>query len=621
MKKFFLLFVIINLSLFAEEIQNYLYEIQKESDLSKQTKQESVGHVSVFTRNDIDRLRLNNLKELLNYVRFASYTENALGFSDPFYTTKNPAVNDMALKIYLDDRAIYSPYFGTGVQFYGKINLNFIDHIEIYWGVPSFSFGISAGYNVIKLYSKKTTRENATTLNASFGSYGSYNLDGVAAYDYGDFGYLLSISKGKFGQKNAYLHEGFALRRDVKDEFLYSKFYKQNHNFTFSFLRANYDNFIGFSEIIKPEKNYTKLKDMYFAYDFLSEDKSWKFYAGYAAATHKSYDQGDPLIFADKDTKIYNWYGQTEEQMFDSHLAKTLKFNKFDLEIGLKARHKHYKVPKNQINGDTILPEQDYNSETTASLYAENKYLFNDENLLVSSVKFDKFFRNADAKDTSSFNARVGYIYNGSLYYSKTFATYSKNPEGVYQFLNYVNFSDITDKKQSLKAINTELGLHLEKADISLTYGFLSSKNNASSSMDMSLYSINFNYDFDVKNSLRSSFWIHSNSYAKNSISEQEKLKKGAYLTLLNTYKNFDFANSIFYFSLDTKDKDFFGIDTTITYNATKNLSFYIKGKNLLNDRLNQHFIKTATYPNVNQTSVDVSMYDRAVYFGVEYSF
>lgn len=604
----------------SDEIKNILYEIQKESDLSKQTKQESVGHVSVFTRSDLDKLRLTSLKELLNYVRFASYTENALGFTDPFYTTKNPAVNDMALKVYLDDRAIYSSYFGTGIQFYGKINLNFIDHIEIYWGVPSFSFGISTGYNVIKLYTKSPTRENSTSIGAYVGSYGTYGVDGISAYEYEDFGYLLSLSGGNLRQKKAYLHKDFALKRDIENEFLYTKFYTKNHSLAFSLLRADYDNFIGFSELIKPEKNYTKLIDIYFSYNYLSDDESLKMYIGYTNGKHKSYDQGNPLIFQSENEKIYNWHAITKEELLDTHIAKVLKFDKFDFEIGFKGRYKHYKVTENKINNINILPAQDYNTEITTSLYAENKYLFNQHNLLVSSIKFDKFFRNADVKNTSSFNARLGYIYNSNLYFFKTFATYSTNLEGIYQFLNYVNFSNYAHKKQELKAINTEFGVHLDKADISLTYGLLSSKND-NEPINLSLYSVVFNYDFDLKNSLKSSFWLHSNRYAKNITKESKRLKKGAYVTLLNTYEKFDFANSLFYFSLDTKDKNFFSLDTTITYNATNNLLFFIKGKNLLGDRLSQTFTKKAYYPVKKETSVDIAMYDRAVYIGFEYSF
>lgn len=620
---FLILLILFFSPLFSDDdINNILYQIQKQSDLSKKTKKESVGHVSVFTRDDLNKLRLTSLKELLNYVRFASYTENALGFPDPFYTTKNPAVNDMALKIYLDDRAIYSSYFGTGIQFYGKINLNFIDHIEIYWGVPSFNFGISTGYNVIKLYTKYPKRENSTTLNSFIGSYGTYDINGIAAYEYEDFGYLLSIDKANLRQKNAYLYENFPLERDLTNEYLYSKFYTKNHQLTLSLLHGKYDNFIGFSEHIKPQENYTKFTDLYFAYNYLSDDESLKIYAGYTQGKHNSYDQGDPLITIDKNQNIDKWYAITKERLFDVHIAKLFDFDKYDLEVGLKGRYKDYKVTKNEINGINILPVQNYNKEITTSFYFENKYLFDQNNLLISSMKYDKFFRNGGVKDSSSFSARVGYIYNSNFWFSKTFAIYSKNPEGIYQFLNYVNFSKLANKKQELKAINTELGFHVNKADIALTYGLMSSKNSALSSIDMNLYSITFNYEFDLQNSFKSAFWLYSNNYAKNTTEDTtKKLKKGAYIALLNRYHKFDFANSLFYYSLETDEKNFFSFDTTITYNATDKLSFYIKGKNLFNDKLTQTFTKKASYPEEKETSVDVSMQDRVVYFGIEYSF
>lgn len=593
------------------------------SDLSHKTKKESVGHVSVLTRLDIDSLKLKTLKELLNYVRFTSYSETATGLLDPFYTTYNPSVNEDALKIYIDDQALYLPYFGSGMQIFGKINLNFIDHAEIYWGVPSFNFGISTGYNVIKLYSKNPNRENISTLNFALNNHSSSIIDGYSSYMYEDFGYMLSLSYENIKQQKVYHDKNFPLKRDFNDMFLYTKFYFKNHSLTFNALKAKYNSFINFSETFTPLENYTKVKNLYLAYNY--ENFENKFYIAYQQGMNKAYDKGSPLINFQDSFFINEIKSQTLERMLDFHFSHKFLLNENEITLGLRSRYKNFKIKQNEINSINYTITNDYNREITFSGYVEAKYLFDDKNLLVGSLKLDKFWRNGGVKNTNAFSSRIGFVHNGDTWFNKTFLLYSNGLENYYQFLNsnITKFSTLSSKNSSTKAFNTEFGVNINKASLALTYGILYSfKDVELDSMRSNLYSLTFKYNFDVYNKIRSAFWVLKDSYAQNTYqNENKKLKKGAYFTLFNTYEKFDFANSAFYYDIDTSDKHFYTFDSTITYNANKNLQLYIKAKNLFNDKLTQKFIKHKNNANNDITMNEFSMYERVFWFGFEYSF
>jgi len=86
MKIFFLLFLIFSNALFAYDIDQMLDLYRKESDLSQKTKNEALGHLTIYTRDDLERMQAYTLSDLLNSLRLCRYDENMIGLPDVLHT-------------------------------------------------------------------------------------------------------------------------------------------------------------------------------------------------------------------------------------------------------------------------------------------------------------------------------------------------------------------------------------------------------------------------------------------------------------------------------------------------------------------------------------------------------
>ena len=60
----------------ADDFDTLLHDYHQASDLSLKTKNEAIGNIIVYTRNDLERMQVNSLKDVLKSMRFFSYREN-----------------------------------------------------------------------------------------------------------------------------------------------------------------------------------------------------------------------------------------------------------------------------------------------------------------------------------------------------------------------------------------------------------------------------------------------------------------------------------------------------------------------------------------------------------------
>jgi len=190
---FFLLLIFTTLS-YAEDIDNLLNDFKLSSELSNKTKDEAAGNLIVYTRDDIERMQANTLKDLLKSLRFLGYKENRMGQADIFNADPN-LFNSSTARIYLNDHELFDPLLGSGFAFFGDMELDFIDHVEIYQGFPSFEIATEPATVVIRLYSKTAEHDAGGKIKAQMGSYGSNLLSTYYAQEFEDFSYFAYASK------------------------------------------------------------------------------------------------------------------------------------------------------------------------------------------------------------------------------------------------------------------------------------------------------------------------------------------------------------------------------------------------------------------------------------------
>lgn len=147
-----LIFVSVSYASDIENIEELLNTIQKKTDLSSKTKMENGGISFIYTRDDLERMQANYLKDILKSVYPFGYSENKFGLSDPMYLDSLHPFVSSAMRIFIDNQEITTSLYGSGLIVLGDIDIGFIDHIEIYSQNPSYEFSTEPTFVLIKLF-------------------------------------------------------------------------------------------------------------------------------------------------------------------------------------------------------------------------------------------------------------------------------------------------------------------------------------------------------------------------------------------------------------------------------------------------------------------------------------
>ena len=155
-------------------------------------KKKSAGHIIVFSRSDLDKMQAYTLNDVLKTLRMFNIQTTPVGMTTLVKSSSSLAANN-PVKLYINSHELNSATLGNALTQYGKMNLYFIDHIEVYQAGNSVSFGNEPGSMIIKLYTKEPSRENLTSLQVSADTRGSLNFQSLDARVIDkDYNYLLT---------------------------------------------------------------------------------------------------------------------------------------------------------------------------------------------------------------------------------------------------------------------------------------------------------------------------------------------------------------------------------------------------------------------------------------------
>ena len=206
----------------AENIDALLGVYAEEADLSNKTKKESAGHVTVYTRRDLERMQVKSLYELLKNVVPFRYNEDTSGYTDLTFVDFQPSKSNN-FRVYFNDHEIVTPYYGNGLMLFSQIDFGIVDHVEIYRGIPSFEFGVEPAAYVIKLYSKKPSRELGGRVSTALASHGTtdtniYYADELDSFSYIGYFDFLNLKRDEYNNLGTNLSKD---KKVITDIFLY----------------------------------------------------------------------------------------------------------------------------------------------------------------------------------------------------------------------------------------------------------------------------------------------------------------------------------------------------------------------------------------------------------------
>jgi len=584
------LFLLLYLStslLNAQDLDNLLRLYQTESELSKKTKNENAGSLVVYTRDDLERMQVETLKDVLKSTRYFRYFENRL--AEPDLLNADPiAYSSKSVKIYLNDTELFLPIFGTGLPLFGNIDMDFIDHVEIYQGFPSFEYAIDPALTIIKLYTKDPKKDAGSRVKILVASHKS-SKENVYTSDVteNDFAYFVYANHTSNIQ-DEYNLAGETLKRDSQTNHFFASLEKSDYKLEFNALQQKQNSFLGELPYAVPKEatKDTSYISASLSHEFL-EDKSASFQLSYISSFGNFNAQyTTPIPFGNYTEKDQN----TNSNALTLISKKRFSFNSHSLTVGIQYRHKFFDFDAITIDGVADPEKQNYDSEDIYSLFLEESLYLSENDLLGFSLMGQYYNRNKDMKNVTPIQLRLSYIKSLGELTSKTFLSRQEiMPEPYMTGTTHFGNPDLDLEVYSaaVQEFRYETEKILSKAIISYSHidNFLLPQSTGviqNSNKETNIYSASLELKYKFRETDKIELRAEALKLEGSDVGE-DTTHVNYFFRMLNSVSNFDIFNEVV---LNTGYKDTaVGYDYAlgVKYAYTPDLHLAVKGENIFN--------------------------------------
>ncbi len=629
MRLFFLLIVVFSTLLQAYDIDQMLDLYRKDSDLSKKTKNESLGHLTIYTRDDLERMQAHNLGELLNSLRSFRYNENMLGMSDVLHTDPSLYSSD-TVKIFINNHEITSAYAGSGLFLYGNIDLGFVDHVEIYEGSTSTAVNSEPAIITIKLYSKDPVRESGGHLQAYGGSRGTDHENVSYAAASKDFKYYLYASRSDI-RRTHYTHENHDISRDYKQKHALMTLDYKNIKVGAEYIDHKADPFLSLSMFATPkdgDMSY-KLKRVSSTMSFLDDDSLKLSLSFIRMNEHLNFNMDRTLwttnnldvMFLPQDSFVVD----SVDDVYSAKLEKKILYKANTFLLGADYIKKSLHDVKSYENG-LLDTEPTFVDNSIFGLYMQDDFAIAENQIITASLKRNQYYSktNRAQRNFHTLQTRLGYIATSKKSTFKAFVSSMEIPTEQYA-LAFAKTNEI--ELLRLVDVSAEYARHINTATLGFCLEYLQNQNSKIliEQKDIPKYydnysaSIKYDYDFDPFNSLKSMLFYNR---FHNPVNITQESVTGGFVRLLNTYEKFDIYNEVDYYKEYSSEINGYMYNAGVRYRATPSLIFSLKGVNIFNSAATSRY----SYIKMNgftpeQKSLYMSPIDSTFSVGMEYSF
>ncbi len=262
--------------IYAENVNSILEEYNQKNALSQKTIDENKGHLVLFTREKLEKMHAKTLKDVFKTTPVIYYHENRYALPDPLSSgaSSEPYISNF-IRLYVDGVEITQGWMGSGLMLYGDVNIDFVDHIEFYYAVPSFEAAVEPAYLTIFLYSKDPKRDPGGKLDLIGGSRG-YNSQSIS---YGeekeDFSYMVNFSHTNAKREKIDNGTSNPLSRDFERTQLFSYIKTEDQIFHLQVLKKNTDSLAGMSMDATPLESQIDYLNLHMDYG-IDLDEYWR---------------------------------------------------------------------------------------------------------------------------------------------------------------------------------------------------------------------------------------------------------------------------------------------------------------------------------------------------------
>ncbi|OHD96999.1 MAG: TonB-dependent receptor [Sulfurimonas sp. RIFCSPHIGHO2_12_FULL_36_9] len=617
--RFLVFLLLLTALLFSEELslENLLKEYKSSEELYHDTKKESAGHVTVFSRSDLDKMQAYTLNDVLKTLRFFTLQTRRNGMTT-LVRSGESQMSSSPVKVYINSHELNSATLGNVLVQYGKMGLYFIDHIEVYQSGNSVTFGNEPGTMLIKLYTKEPSRENSTSTQASVDSLGSITLQGVDAKKFDNYSYLANVDLRKNNHKD-YTTTNSELSRDGARGQFYFKFSKDSdYDIEVGATQEKYDIFGGLGTATIDGHTYTQ--DIYTHLTKYFEN-NLKIMLTTSHENFEIYDKDSiaiPIPTVPFQTQLNT---EVSTEVYSAIIEKKFIDGNNELSLGAQFKHQKFKINEYKTDGIDRAVAWGPKDLDIYMIYAENLYNINKNHLISLSAKMD-YYENEFSKSSTEHILRAGYIallddewkfklfvMDSYLYPTFIQTTYSPN----YNVNPDLESSDILllTAEMIYSKDNTTFGFGVGRNETDNAVVFNMSQNkyvNDTEKNSFELIFANIEHNFDIDNKIKI-------EYFKQYREAYYSPRFGASLQLFNTVGKFDFYNELIYrseyTSIDGVDMaEGYDYSLGAIYKLNKQTELKLKAENIL-DKASKTSI----------SGIDVSTTDRRVLLTMEYTF
>lgn len=608
----------------ASDVDKLLKDFTKKNASSQKTIDENKGHLVLYTRERLEKMHAKTLKDVFKTTPVVYYNENRYALPDSLSSGLFEPYRSNFIRLYIDGVETTQGWLGSGLALYGDMNINFVDHIEFYYLTPSFESSTEPAYLTVFLYSKTPDKDSGAELNLAAGTRG-YNTQTI---NYGeqkeDYAYMVNFSHTNAKRETIDNGTDVPLSRDFERTQLFSYIKTDNQIFHLQVMKKNTDSLAGLSLDATPLVSEIDHLNVHMDYG-IDFSEQWSAQFTYEWLNSDIRQQDDtPLFFA----------GEALEPSIDAKL-KTSTYNAeltYEDTIGDHKVTTGFKGRIKQLNGLsrslTNNVEEPFDRETILTTFFQDQYALNEFELLTFGLSYNKIYRNGNTHDDDLYHFRLGYIFAGEEWSYKTYlyrTMYSLDPlsrrAGMTSDTGMI--SDNRIEPQKTLGITQEVSYTQDDYRVRMMFllmkdedGLLEDAGEGNTKYFFSV--LNYDYDFDLDNKMNLQLY-----YALyDDIFNLDKLEDfSGFLSFMNTYESFDFYNAVVWHQNNIDYVHYFDVTSSISWNASENLTLTLKGENLLDKAKASNLFRINPSNGSLLAPLNISPIDQRVMLELEYTF
>jgi len=489
---------------------------------------------------------------------------------------------------------------------------------------------------LIKLYSKSIDKDEGSKVEVNIGSFGDIKTSGHHSDNLNDdWSYFSYISLEDKKREKHYSHGGDEISRDNKVAHLYSSLKNENHTFVLDAIRSSRDAFIGTSMDASAIDTTLDIENIHLGYDGTFNNFSVLLNYAYLSTDSQFEDDVTPINSAPMNGMfpIFSRQVETKSSIYTAELKHKLQLQNNRLVTGIKYRYKKYSINDYYIN-DIYLPHIGNDSQAITTLFVEDQYSFLNNLILTAGVQYINI-NNKDAtfnEQDNFLNYRLGLTYINNNWVLKTIASRTESYLEPYLVDSVLIASGEIDNHISNNIYQNIIYQHKENK-YELVFGFKKEENKLitstrqlsqlePSSADIKLYETQFRYERDYND--YDKLFIDLSYKKVTNIPVGDKSKHNYYKALLksiNTYNKFDIFNEVIYDRNNIVQENFFNYNAGVIYNYTQDLTFSLKGENILGKANESSYLMLDNTTLQKEDNLNISPFDQKLTLSMEYLF